>query len=418
MQISEHTRRNIIDYLLLRDYPFYGRLDLISFLRRIWDLASLPSTDSRFKNAEGDIHQHMINNADWENDYLLLTYFDLTSCNDNTFISFLETCVHPIVLNDPAKISETVEAFNAQLKSAGLILTEIQQVSGPPLFKVKSMAAQPARDKEERYEIVLSFAGEDRVYVEAVAKFLKEAGILVFYDKYEESTLWGKDLAEHLDKVYRGSARYCVMFISSAYKDNVWPTHERRSALAKALLERTEYILPARFDNTEIPGIRSTLGYVDLTKKSPEQLGVLIAEKLGKLESVDKIKILKGFRFLLDERNAGTTQYRALIKHYFETLDLAIPILVQSETFEDFIEKVTGTKLLVREFAEGEFRPWSSRKGHYVGHCQCDPIPGDGSGNWDCIEYAVGRDLHLELNVRGLHSFQTIHASLSSAINE
>lgn len=68
----------------------------------------------------------------------------------------------------------------------------------------------------KRYDVVLSFAGEDRDYVELVAEFLELHSVVVFYDKYEEATLWGKDLAEHLDGVYRKQGRFCVMFISRA----------------------------------------------------------------------------------------------------------------------------------------------------------------------------------------------------------
>ncbi len=66
----------------------------------------------------------------------------------------------------------------------------------------------------KRYDVVLSFAGEDRDYVEKVAEFLESHGVIVFYDQYEEVTLWGKDLAEHFDGVYRKQGRFCVMFIS------------------------------------------------------------------------------------------------------------------------------------------------------------------------------------------------------------
>ena len=37
----------------------------------------------------------------------------------------------------------------------------------------------------EKYDVALSFAGEDREYVEAVAQGLKNAGISVFYDRFE-----------------------------------------------------------------------------------------------------------------------------------------------------------------------------------------------------------------------------------------
>lgn len=131
------------------------------------------------------------------------------------------------------------------------------------------------------YDVALSFAGEDRSYVEQVADCLRRAGVRVFYDQYETVTLWGKDLYEHLDEVYRKKARFCVMFISQAYRDKLWTSHERLSAQARAFEERQEYILPARFDETEIPGVRPTVGYVDLRRLEPKDLSALVLEKLG-----------------------------------------------------------------------------------------------------------------------------------------
>jgi hypothetical protein len=66
--------------------------------------------------------------------------------------------------------------------------------------------------------------------------------------------------------VYRKLARYCVLFASADYARKVWTNHERRSAQARALRERSEYVLPARFDDTEIPGLSSTVGYIDLRR--------------------------------------------------------------------------------------------------------------------------------------------------------
>lgn len=130
------------------------------------------------------------------------------------------------------------------------------------------------------YDVALSFAGEDRDYVEDVAKNLESAGIHVFYDKFEEVDLWGKDLYTHLDEVYRRKARFCVMFISEAYGRKLWTNHERESAQARAFKENREYILPARFDDSEIPGIRLTTGYIDLREKTPLELAKLVVEKI------------------------------------------------------------------------------------------------------------------------------------------
>jgi hypothetical protein len=86
-----------------------------------------------------------------------------------------------------------------------------------------------------KYEAALSFAGEDRAYVQMVADGLVARGVSVFYDAFEQADLWGKNLYDHLTEVYQRSARYTVVFISKHYRDKVWTNHERRAAQARAL---------------------------------------------------------------------------------------------------------------------------------------------------------------------------------------
>lgn len=132
----------------------------------------------------------------------------------------------------------------------------------------------------KEYDVVLSFAGEDREYVSQVANILNALSVKVFYDKFEEVELWGKDLYTYLDDIYQRKAKYCVMFISRAYAEKLWTNHERQSAQARAFQQSQEYILPARFDATEIPGIRPTTGYIELSQKSPEEFAYMIAKKV------------------------------------------------------------------------------------------------------------------------------------------
>jgi|APSaa5957512576_1039674.scaffolds.fasta_scaffold26474_1 hypothetical protein len=136
-------------------------------------------------------------------------------------------------------------------------------------------------EKEFNYDVCLSFADEDRTYVEKVANQLKLEGIRVFYDKYEIVELWGKDLYTHLDDVYKNMAQYCVLFISEHYAKKLWTTHERKSAQERAFKENSEYILPARFDKTKVPGLRETVGYINLKDVTPDKLCKLISKKIG-----------------------------------------------------------------------------------------------------------------------------------------
>ena len=63
-------------------------------------------------------------------------------------------------------------------------------------------------DETYKYDVALSFAGEDRKYVEEVALFLKKKNIAVFYDYFEEETLWGKNLISYLEEIYTHKSKY------------------------------------------------------------------------------------------------------------------------------------------------------------------------------------------------------------------
>jgi TIR domain len=136
------------------------------------------------------------------------------------------------------------------------------------------------RESTTDYDVALSFAGEDRPYVEEVAHALQAAGVKVFYDKLEEADLWGKNLYTHLSDVYRKRARFTVMFISRWYAQKQWTNFEREAAQARAFGESREYILPARFDDTELPGMLPTTGYVSARERTPDDFARLILKKL------------------------------------------------------------------------------------------------------------------------------------------
>src|SRR5947208_10369623 len=129
----------------------------------------------------------------------------------------------------------------------------------------------PVGNAEFEYDVAISFAGEDRAIVEQLANLLKAEGLSVFYDNWNKADLWGRDLYQHLDEVYSKKARFCVMFLSAEYAAKAWTNHELKSAQARAFQENEEYILPVRFDDTVIPGIRETVGYLDLRQHAIEE---------------------------------------------------------------------------------------------------------------------------------------------------
>lgn len=134
-----------------------------------------------------------------------------------------------------------------------------------------------------KYDVTLSFAGEERSYVEKIAKILKNQHIKVFYDYFEISNLWGKDLYQYLQSVYKDQAQYCVIFFSKNYLKKTWTRHELKQAQERAFSENREYILPVvmDIDLNNIPGMNITTGYLDYNNFSPEEIAKLIIDKIN-----------------------------------------------------------------------------------------------------------------------------------------
>ena len=134
-----------------------------------------------------------------------------------------------------------------------------------------------------RWDVALSFASAQRDYVEQIAEVLKARGVRCFYDADEQIELWGKYLAEELPAIYGEQAAAVVVFMSAEYAARDWTRLERRAALNRAVREWREYVLPARFDDTPLPGLLSDIVAVDLRGRIPQQFAAMIIDKLAAL---------------------------------------------------------------------------------------------------------------------------------------
>lgn len=134
-EISEVTRRAIIDYLATSGVDWAGRLPEDDFLARLYDLTAMRSNDHRIRNAAGDIHQHRINWRDWEDDWVFYdSRFNLLRAPDDGFLRFLCETVHPVVRPDSDAARGLVTAYNDELAQDGWSLVEAKQISGRPVF--------------------------------------------------------------------------------------------------------------------------------------------------------------------------------------------------------------------------------------------------------------------------------------------
>lgn len=129
------------------------------------------------------------------------------------------------------------------------------------------------------YDVALSFAGEDRSFVEDCAEILRSLNINVFYDNYEKEILLGKNLYSYLADIYQNRARFAVVFVSKSYKEKRWTKHELEYITARKFTQTEEYLLPVKLDETEINEIPLTTGYI--WGDSPINVAITIAKKIN-----------------------------------------------------------------------------------------------------------------------------------------
>lgn len=136
-----------------------------------------------------------------------------------------------------------------------------------------------------RYEVAISFAGEDRAFAEAVAKGLREAGVEVFYDNFYAADLWGADLSVNLREVYHDSSEFCIMILSQHYVDKMWTNFERQQAIERLIKQKGKvYVLPVRLDgfSGDVPALSGSIGYLSVRRNEPEKVVNAFLEKVGK----------------------------------------------------------------------------------------------------------------------------------------
>ena len=218
----------------------------------------------------------------WKRLFNAFAYYQNKHQCSNNILTFLSKSMAPVrYVNNPELFKHRLLELNKRLCFVGFELSENAKYSKiPKSSTITNPFMTDENDSQNEYDIAISFAGEDRTIAESIAGKLSREGIKVFYDSYEKATLWGKNLYEHLNDVYKNKAKYCLMVISHNYRDKQWTNHECKAAQARAVSQNKEYILPLKLDDTEIPGMNETIGYVDFRLSNSEEIVMLLKSKL------------------------------------------------------------------------------------------------------------------------------------------
>lgn len=143
-RITEITRRDIFDALIVAHVSWAGRFDETDFLSRLYDLKLISSTDSRFRDAAGDIWQHRVNNYDWDDNWVFYDdRFGLMDGEDELLLRFLCEMMHPVVRPDTTEAASLCQLLNQYLRNDGFEIVEKMRLSGKPVYSAHYIGITP-----------------------------------------------------------------------------------------------------------------------------------------------------------------------------------------------------------------------------------------------------------------------------------
>ena len=138
-KITGVTRRDIFDLFkkgITENifYPYYGRIDIVEFLKRLYSLADWESRDSRVDNAEEEIIMHT-RNGDYSDDWIFEDKrFQLFDGEDSILLNFICEVFHPEVRDENEGWERYLEKINALLKEDGYEIVATSKLSGRDIF--------------------------------------------------------------------------------------------------------------------------------------------------------------------------------------------------------------------------------------------------------------------------------------------
>lgn len=139
----------------------------------------------------------------------------------------------------------------------------------------------------EAFDLAFSFAGEQRSYVEQVARACQARGIKVFFDRDANNEWWGHNFIREQRKIYSSQTRYFVPFISAEYINKPVPMDEFSAAMMTAVKQGDGYILPVLMDDVHVPAdlLHPHVHYLHASDYSPDELAAEFARKVGVAEA-------------------------------------------------------------------------------------------------------------------------------------
>jgi hypothetical protein len=151
-------------------------------------------------------------------------------------------------------------------------------------------ASQTSIKSRRRFRVSFSFSSEIRNFIGEVAKILAErfGEQAILYDRFHEAEFARSDLAFYVPHLFAEETEL-IVYVSGEDDDRKdWVGLESSSINSLIKKRQSDKILFCTFGKTWILGMFPTVDFLDLNRKTPEELATLILERLALIEGYNK----------------------------------------------------------------------------------------------------------------------------------
>lgn len=140
-------------------------------------------------------------------------------------------------------------------------------------------AADGGHNREKKYDVALSYAGEQVAFVSRVSKLLEAEGLTVFFAPKREEEFAAEDMIVRFYQIYRYESRYVASFVTKDYLKKDITMHEASTAMLRAREEGHNCLIPIYFEGARLEHLDPDIHYI-------------CADGLLAVEVADKIKTI------------------------------------------------------------------------------------------------------------------------------
>ena len=181
-------------------YTYHGRLSEIEFLKKLYPLEKMESQDSRFKNFEGEIIQHRINNDDYEDNWIFEDErFELLNGDDEVLLRFLTEVFHPENRVEASNWKDFLDKISELLSADGYEMYKSDEISKRAVYSWRLLSKiEISKGKFVPFSQRHAGAIRDKSIKFSLAKPIRRK-LLALITKYNEDTYKTTDTGLNYD---------------------------------------------------------------------------------------------------------------------------------------------------------------------------------------------------------------------------